>query len=42
MKIYLNGTLWFSGTGKTNPISILTLIPWQDADLLNNYKGPHQ
>jgi hypothetical protein len=41
MKIYLNGALWSSGTGKTKPISILTLILGKDASLSNglNYKG---
>ena len=39
MRIYLNGVLWSSGTGKTKPISLLTLILGKDLDLLNNYKG---
>ncbi|MBA2614025.1 MAG: T9SS type A sorting domain-containing protein [Bacteroidetes bacterium] len=41
MKIYLNGLLWSSGTGKTKPISILTLILGKDATVSNtlNYKG---
>jgi hypothetical protein len=39
MRIYLNGTLWFSGTGKTKPISLLTLILGKDNALANNYKG---
>ena len=41
MKIYLNGLLWSSGTGKTKPISILTLILGKGATLGNdlNYKG---
>lgn len=41
MKIYLNGLLWSSGTGKTKPMSILTLILGKDALLANNlnYKG---
>jgi hypothetical protein len=41
MKIYLNGLLWSSGTGKTKPISILNLILGKDANLSNNlnYKG---
>ncbi|WP_317898879.1 LamG-like jellyroll fold domain-containing protein [Aurantibacillus circumpalustris] len=39
MTIYLNGTLWMSGTGKTNPISILNLILGKNTSLLNNYKG---
>jgi len=39
MKIYLNGVLWHSGTGKTKPITLLNLILGKDQDLLNNYKG---
>ena len=39
MKIYLNGNIWTSGTAKTKPISILTLILGKDNNLLNNYKG---
>lgn len=41
MKIYSNGLLWSSGTGKTKPISILNLILGKDATLSNslNYKG---
>lgn len=39
MKIYLNGTLWTSGTGKTKPISLLNLILGKGQDLNNNYKG---
>lgn len=39
MKIYLNGTLWHSGTGKTKAIAMLSLILGKDADLLSNYKG---
>ena len=41
MKIYLDGLLWSSGTGKTKPMSILTLILGKDALLSNNlnYKG---
>lgn len=39
MTIYLNGNVWVSGTGKTKPISILTLILGKDKDLLKNYKG---
>jgi len=33
MKIFLNGTLWFSGTGKVKPITLVT------ATLGNNFKG---
>lgn len=39
MKIYLNGTLWHSGTGLTKPISILTMVLGKDQNLNNNWKG---
>lgn len=39
MRIYLNGALWFSGSGKTKPITLLNLILGKDADLVSNYKG---
>lgn len=41
MKIYLDGLLWSSGTGKTKPISIMNLILGKDVNLDNNlnYKG---
>lgn len=39
MSIYLNGSLWSTGTAKTKAISILNLILGKDKDLLNNYKG---
>lgn len=39
MKIYLNGTLWHSGTGKTKPIVIQNLILGKSSDMTNNYKG---
>ncbi|MCE3226564.1 MAG: hypothetical protein K0S32_1115 [Bacteroidetes bacterium] len=39
MKIYLNGVLFQSGTGKTKPLSILTMILGKDENLLNNWKG---
>jgi hypothetical protein len=39
MRIYLNGALWHSGTGKTKPISILNLILGKYNDLSQNYKG---
>jgi hypothetical protein len=39
MRIYLNGVLWASGTGKTKLINILNLILGKDASLQNNYKG---
>ena len=39
MKIYLNGSLWFSATAKTKPISILNLILGTDESFSNNYKG---
>lgn len=39
MKIYLNGVLWHSGTGKTKAITILNLILGNNNDFSNNYKG---
>ncbi len=39
MKVYLNGVLWHSGTGKNKTMSILNLILGKDKDLQNNYKG---
>ncbi len=39
MKIYLNGTLWHSGTSKTKVMSLLNLILGKDNSLNNNYKG---
>ncbi len=39
MKIYLNGTLWHSGTSKTKPLSILNLILGKNGLLEDNYKG---
>ncbi|MDO9000386.1 MAG: LamG-like jellyroll fold domain-containing protein [Bacteroidota bacterium] len=39
MKIYLNGLLWSSGTGKTKPISIVNLILGKSQSFTNNYKG---
>ncbi len=39
MQIYLNGSLWHSGTGKTNPIDIATLIVGKSGGLSNNYRG---
>lgn len=39
MKVYLNGVLWHSGTGKTKPMSILNMILGNDNALAINYKG---
>ncbi|MGE0569404.1 MAG: LamG domain-containing protein, partial [Bacteroidia bacterium] len=39
MKIYLNGVLWHSGTGKTKAMSILNLLLGQNQVGTNNYKG---
>jgi hypothetical protein len=39
MNIYLNGTLWHTGTGKTKLISLLNVILGKDNSLSNNYKG---
>jgi hypothetical protein len=39
MKIYLNGALWHSGTGKIKPMSILNMIIGKDGSYNNNYKG---
>ncbi len=39
MKIFLNGSLWLSGTGKTKVISILNLFLGADPNNQNNYKG---
>ncbi len=39
MKIYLNGTLWHSGTSKTKNISLLALILGKNSDFTSNYKG---
>lgn len=39
MKIYLNGVLWHSGTGKTKPLALLNLILGKNSSLNENYKG---
>lgn len=39
MKIYLNGELWHSGTGKTKPINIQDLVLGSNNAGLNNYFG---
>jgi hypothetical protein len=39
MKIYLNGVLWHSGTGKTKAMSILNLLLGKNNNLGDNYKG---
>lgn len=39
MKIFLNGVLWFSGTGKVKPITFANMILGKDQNLVNNYKG---
>ena len=41
LKIYLNGQLWHSGTGKTKPLNITQLILGKDITLsaASNYKG---
>jgi len=39
MTIYLDGTVWMSGTAKTKATTILNLVLGKDKDLLNNYKG---
>lgn len=39
MQIFLNGTLWHSGTGKTKPIDIAHLVVGKSGTYTNNYKG---
>lgn len=39
MSVYVNGTLWLSGTAKTKALSIMNLILGKDQNLQNNYKG---
>lgn len=39
MKIYLNGELWHSGTGKTNPIDLRNLVLGASYDLNLPYAG---
>lgn len=39
MRIYLNGALWHSATGKIKPMAILNLLLGKDQNLDKNYKG---
>ena len=39
MKVFLNGSLWMSGTAKTKAINLMNLILGTDQNLNNNYKG---
>lgn len=39
MKVFLNGQLWLSGTGKVRPMNLLNLILGKDQNGNNNYKG---
>ncbi|MFA7272570.1 MAG: LamG-like jellyroll fold domain-containing protein [Crocinitomicaceae bacterium] len=39
MQIYLNGTLWHSGTGKVKPIELAQFVIGKSASYTNNYKG---
>ncbi len=39
MKVFLNGSLWMSGTAKTKAINLVNLILGKDQNLANNYKG---
>ena len=39
MSIYLNGTLWLSGTSKTKSMSLMNVILGKDQAFNNNYKG---
>ncbi len=39
MSIYLNGTLWLSGTSKTKAMSLMNVILGKDQAFNNNYKG---
>jgi len=39
MKVYLNGSLWHSGTGKTNPIEIVEMVIGGTNSGSFNYKG---
>ena len=39
MSVYLNGTLWMSGSSKTKALSLMNLILGKDQNLQNNYKG---
>ena len=39
MSVYLNGTLWLSGTSKAKAMSLMNIILGKDQALNNNYKG---
>jgi hypothetical protein len=39
MKVFLNGQLWLSGTGKVKPITLINLILGKDQNGNSNYKG---
>lgn len=39
MSVYLNGTLWLSGTSKSKTMSLMNVILGKDQSLQNNYKG---
>jgi hypothetical protein len=39
MSIYLNGTLWHSGTGMTRPVTLLNLLLGNNHSGTSNYKG---
>ncbi len=39
MKVFLNGSLWMSGTAKTKAINLMNLLLGKDQNLNNNYKG---
>ncbi len=39
MQIYLNGALWHSGTSKTRPIDIASMVVGKSATYSGNYKG---
>ncbi len=39
MKIFVNGNLWLSGTGKTKAMNMLNMFIGKDQNLQNNYKG---
>jgi len=39
MSVYLNGTLWMSGSSKSKALSIMNMILGKDQNLQNNYKG---
>lgn len=39
MSVYLNGTVWLSGTSKTKTMSLMNVILGKDQNFQNNYKG---